>query len=297
MKRVLVFGATGFVGRHVCSQFTEEGDEVITASRGGGEPHGADHLTIDLAEASPLELAELLARIRPDTVVNAVGSIWGASDTEMERRCLTPVRTLVEALSLIPGTPRLVHLGSVLEHGSPPSGAYGRAKRAATQEILLATAEGRIEGTVLRVANVIGPGTPEISLLGKVAGALTEAKRERGEAVVELAPLRAQRDFVDVRDVAEAVCAAARSDPPGAVVDIGSGHSVPVREPVDLLVSASGVPARVIESPPPVQERAPRTEDRIVVDTARAWSLLGWRPRRTLAAAVTAYWRSLEATP
>jgi dTDP-6-deoxy-L-talose 4-dehydrogenase [NAD(P)+] len=67
-------------------------------------------------------------------------------------------------------------------------------------------------------------------------------------------------------------------------VDIGRGEAVPVRELVDLLITVSGVSARVTEL------GAPGAADWMRVDPGPARDLLGWRPRHSLADAVRAYW-------
>ncbi|WP_198348196.1 NAD-dependent epimerase/dehydratase family protein [Plantactinospora sp. KBS50] len=168
------------------------------------------------------------------------------SDEELTASNVTLVRRLVAAVAELPWRPRLVHLGSVHEYGPVPAGAliregdeprpvspYGRTKLLGTEAVLAAVRRGAIDATVLRVVNVSGPGTPARSLLGQVARQLyahrcrpAVANAHPGPAggpgltglattgcaapaVLRLAPLRAYRDFVDVRDIADAVCAAA----------------------------------------------------------------------------------------
>ena len=65
---------------------------------------------------------------------------------------------------------------------------------------------------VLRVFNPVGPGAPEESLPGRVAAELRRALASGAE--VRLGSLDAVRDFVDARDVADAVIAAAAGPAP-----------------------------------------------------------------------------------
>ncbi|WP_406864136.1 NAD(P)-dependent oxidoreductase [Streptomyces sp. HUAS MG47] len=287
---VLVLGATGFVGRHLCATFTTAGYRVVGVARTGGE-HLAVHrfAAFDLARTPAEETARFLADERVDVVVNSIGSIWGAPPEEMAERCTAPTRRLLDALRLMPRRPRLVQLGSVLEYGSPPATAYGRAKLAATQAVLEAGRRGEAEALVLRIANAAGPGTPDISLLGQVAARLREASARAGSvAVVELFALRAHRDYIDVRDVAEAVLAAAVSTATGQVIGIGRGEAVPVRTLVDEIIRISGVPARIVEREAPPSPRG--ADDWIQVDTGPAYDVLGWRPQRSLETALRSYW-------
>ncbi|WP_134655768.1 NAD-dependent epimerase/dehydratase family protein [Streptomyces sp. H23] len=297
----LVLGGTGFVGRHVCEGLDRSGfDVVAVARRPPADSVGGRFRPLDLGRQPVGEVAAVLAETSPAVVVNAVGSIWGHSDPEMWDAAAAPTLRLLDALALSGARPRVIHLGSVLEYGrveagtimgaataARPTSAYGRAKLAATRAVLDRVRAGRFDGMVLRAANLAGPGSPDVSLLGRVATRLAQAGPD-GVARVELDPLLARRDYVDVRDVADAVVAAATTSLSGELVDIGRGESVPVRTLVDLLIARSGVPARVVERPGAGIRHS--TEEWSRVDIAPAARLLGWRPRRSLAEAVEDFW-------
>ncbi|MEU4280490.1 NAD-dependent epimerase/dehydratase [Streptomyces tanashiensis] len=308
-RRVMVLGGTGFVGRTVCADFRAAGWDVLAVARTAPErPAATRFLALDLAETPSATLARVLEAERPDVVVNATGSIWSRDDAAMERICTVPTLRLLDALATLRHRPRLVHLGTVLEYGPlPPDGTprpdpapepttpYGRAKLAASRAVLEAAASGAVRALVLRVSNVSGVGAPDVSLLGRVAERLVTGSAGGGTVTVELAPLRAHRDYVDVRDVSEAVLAAALSPASGRAVDIGRGEAVPVRWLVDLLVRVSGVPARIVERP--AEPGAASERDWIRTDLAPAREVLGWRPRRGLQESLAAYWADVSARP
>ncbi|MFJ6696955.1 NAD-dependent epimerase/dehydratase family protein [Streptomyces sp. NPDC091272] len=302
-ERVLVAGGTGFVGRQLCAHLIAAGSEVTTIARRTPDfPLPGRLLTLDVTTASPGELADVIDAVRPHTVVNAIGSNWGIAERDMETNCTVPTRRLLDALRRATCRPYVVHLGSVLEYGptlpgettrtaSPPrpTTAYGKAKLMASHAVLEAAAEGIVAAGVLRIANVAGPGTPAVSLLGRVAGGLADAvARDMLPAVVELSQLRAHRDYVDVRDVSDAVVAATRARVPGLVVPIGRGEAVPVRGLVDLLVEVSGVPAEVRELH--ADATGAVGDDWIQVDPLPARELLGWTAVRTLRESVSGLW-------
>lgn len=302
--RVAVLGATGFVGPHVCDVLAARGDEVLAVARRPPARPGAHRFApIDLERSRPRDIAAMLDAERPAVVVNAVGSIWGRSDEEMWSAAAEPVIRLLDAVALLASRPRLVHLGSVLERGpsgredaadpaatTPPVTAYGRAKLAATRAVLDRTAAGEVDGMVLRVANVAGPGSPRVSLLGKVAERLATARPDGAPVVIELDALLAHRDYIDVRDVADAVVAAVDRPCTGAVVDVGRGESIGVRELVQMLVDTSGVEARVVER----GSRDPGLPSSDTsVDVRPARELLGWSPQRSPQDAVAAFWKDV----
>ncbi|MFD7666426.1 NAD-dependent epimerase/dehydratase family protein [Streptomyces sp. NPDC059788] len=286
---VVVLGATGFVGRHLCAAFAGAGWTVTGVARTHPPvPPPCRTVTLDLVRAAPERIARLLAGHGARVVVNAAGAVWGVSAEEMALANDGLVRRLVTAVASLPRPPRLVQLGSVHEYGpgprrgitedtpTAPVTPYGRSKLAGGLALLDAAAAGAVDGLVLRVSNVSGPGTPPASLLGTVARHLAEEP----PGPLRLAPLLAHRDFVDVRDVADAVLAAAGSTATGRVVNIGGGRAVPVRALVTRLTELAGRGAEITEVPSP-GGRPPEAEWQRM-DIALAGRLLGWRPRRGL---------------
>jgi UDP-arabinose 4-epimerase len=89
----------------------------------------------------------------------------------------------------------------------------------------------------------------------------------------------AVRDFVHVSDVAQANLLALRyvaAGKPGAVVNIGSGVGISVREIIDTVGSITGRPVPIREGPPQPGDAASA-----ISDPAKARKLLGWTPSRS----------------
>ncbi|MEC3892620.1 NAD-dependent epimerase/dehydratase family protein [Nocardiopsis alba] len=299
-ERVLVFGGTGFLGRHVCAALRSAGARVVTVSRNapaGGTPD--DSVPMDLASATEAELVRLVHDHAPRVVINAAGRAHGGEPSELLAVNAEAVERLAHALPAAPEPPRLVHLGSIHEYGTGevgtgfledgptrPVGAYAAAKLRATLAVIEAVRTRGLDGTVLRIGNVVGPGAPRQSLLGTVAHSLVEAAeraRTSGERPrLRLTPLRAQRDFVDVRDVAEAVLAAATAplaSVRGRVVNVGCGRAIPVRQAVERMIALSGAPLDIVERASETGRSDPRWQR---MDIGAAGELLSWRPRRDL---------------
>ncbi|RKE21290.1 NAD(P)-dependent oxidoreductase [Streptomyces sp. TLI_171] len=291
-RSVLVLGASGYVGRHVCRAFTAAGDRVSGIARSApADLAGVHWRPLDLVAATTEDLVRCLAGA--DVVVNAAGAVWGVTDEQMHRANAELPARLAEAVARTPRRPRLIHLGSVHEYGPGPYGiavaetfapapvtGYGRTKLAGTEAVLAGCRDRGLDALVLRITNVSGPGTPTGSLLGMIAAHLARAADADpdGPPPLRLTPLTAERDFVDVRDVAAAVVAAARCPDSGLVINVGRGETVPVRALVDRLIGLSGVPVEVVEADRDGGRRG--TADWQTVDLARARALLGWQPVR-----------------
>ncbi|MFE9674858.1 NAD-dependent epimerase/dehydratase family protein [Streptomyces sp. NPDC006259] len=296
--RIAVLGASGCVGRCVSAALTREGHEVLAVARRGG-PAVADHVFagLDVAAVPPAELARLFARHRVRAVVNATGG-WGTTEEEMRYAHITLVDRLLQALTLMEDRPRLVHLGSVHEYGPVPeplsvdedhvprpTTMYARTKLAGSELVLDSTRSGRVDGLVLRPVNVCGPRTTPASFLGAVVGRLRAADPANP---VTLRVADARRDFVDVRDLAEAVVLAVASPATGRVVNIGRGEATAMRELVELLAAAAELPpgSLRIEDGPIDSKGGNWTR----ADIRLAGRLLGWKPRIPLAEAMRATW-------
>ncbi|MFE9251671.1 NAD-dependent epimerase/dehydratase family protein [Streptomyces sp. NPDC007088] len=301
---VVVLGGTGFLGRRLGAEFSGRGARVRLLSRTASPGAvravgpGVTAARLDPLTATHREIVEALAASGPGLVVNAAGRAWRADEAAMAAGNAELVERTVAALAALPGPPvRLIQLGSVHEYGAgAPDGAtgedqpplpvtaYGRTKLQGTQAVLDGARQG-VEGVVLRLANVLGPGVPEGSLFGRLAAHLREAARSRAlgseAAALHLPPLRTARDLVDLDDVAEAVVAAATAPAAavtGRVINVGRGEAVPVRGLIDRMIALSGLPVTVTEtaSGPAARTDVPRQ----CLDVTLARELLGWRPRR-----------------
>ncbi|WP_306204083.1 NAD-dependent epimerase/dehydratase family protein [Actinoplanes sp. RD1] len=288
MKTVL-FGASGFIGRHVREALAHEGDVVC--------PGRSRH---DLIAGDHDALVALFRSERPDAVVSCVGALGGSDEALLRANALVAAKLVAAAAEAVPAA-RLVRLGSAGEYGIVPHGhavrederldpvgAYGVSHVAGTRLFTLAGEAGRADTVSVRVFNPIGAGQPAENVLGRAAYRIREALGT-GATDITLGPLGAYRDFVDVRDVASLIRAAVTaSTVTHRVYNAGSGRAVTVREAVGLLARAAGWSGTVHEAGTGPQRSA--AVDWIQADISRAGADFGWKPAHDLAASVSAIW-------
>ncbi|ROT33177.1 NAD(P)-dependent oxidoreductase [Micromonospora sp. HM5-17] len=290
MTVVLIFGASGFIGRH-----------VRRALAPTGTLHCPGRNELDLVGCEVAELAALLRATRPDVVINCAGRLTGGGYDLIRANTMVTAKLIEAVAAEAPGA-RLVRLGSAAEYGPVPPGhavterdrtspvsEYGLSQLTATRLVELASAAGRVDGVVLRVFNPIGPGLPEESLLGRAAAQLRRGTVAGGPGSLALGPLDAYRDFVDVRDVASAVVAAATVRPLAErVFNVASGRAVSTRDAVRLLAEAAGFTGEIREDGAAPERSA--AVPWICGDIRRAGRLLAWAPEYDLAGSVKAIW-------
>jgi NDP-hexose 4-ketoreductase len=296
--RVLLLGATGFLGRHVDEALSSEPDfDVVRhVHRPSTLP---DAISLDLT-AADARLVDLVARVAPDAVINCAGTT--GDETLLQALNVQLVERLLTALGEAAPHARLVHLGSAAEYGATPPGEpisedtparplspYGASKLAGTV-FVAAAIEGGLDGVVLRVFNPLGAGMPPNSLAGNAARRLREAMGS-GSASISLGPLDDWRDFLAASDVGGAVVAALRATGLGArVVNVGRGEAMQVRELVQRLVAIAGFGGEVREDSAPSARSAAVPWQ--VADTTLARAVLGWEAGRPVDEALGELWRA-----
>lgn len=295
--RIMIIGATSFLGGHLLRQASAAGHEVVTGGR-SVVPASASHCQLDLAADGPARIAEVMRALSPDAVVNCAGATTGSPEV-LAAANVTAVRALVTAMYQSRTPARLVQIGSAAEYGRAEPGApvaesapvrpaslYGVTKLAGTELVGLGRTAG-LDAVVLRVFNVVGAGAPEDGLPGRAVVQLRKAMA--GGTEFRLGPLGGVRDFVDARDVADAVLAAAAAPAlPHPVVNIASGQGVAARALVEELLAVSGYEGPVYEDAPGSGRSAALPW--MQADVSRARQDLGWRPSRDLRASVTDLW-------
>ncbi len=282
--RWLVTGASGFLGRHLLDRLGDRrppGVEVVTIGR--RDPgHGAIGRFVEADLADPAGLARAVATIGPDRVFHLAGRTPPADPESYHRSNTMATVHLLDALRSTAKAARVVLVGSAAELGPVPvedlpvgeaypcrpADPYGLSKWLATAAGL--AARSPLEVVVARVFNPIGPGLPATQALGRFAEALALGT---GPARLVVGDLEARRDFVDARDVAEALLALADRGTPGRVYHVGTGRSRRVGEGLDRLIEWSGRDATIEVDPAFSRGNGP-TDSR--ADVGRIAGETGW---------------------
>ena len=169
--------------------------------------------------------------------------------------------------------------GEPLDEGAPlaPANPYAKAK-AAAESAVQDVAGPQLRVVVLRPFNHTGPGQDERFVVPAFAAQIARIERGLGEPVLRVGNLSAERDFLDVRDVARAyveVLRRAEELPMRLVLNVASG--VP-RRIEDVLGRLKALARRDFVVEPDRTRLRPSDTPRAVGSRAAIEAVLGWRP-------------------
>lgn len=280
--RVLVTGASGFVGGHVCAELAERGHEVLAlVRRPGSEPPrttpvagdltDADRLTRGLAEADPECVVHLAAEIASQRRAARIDEVNVEGTRRLLDACTAArVRKLVFVSTVVTGDAH----GELLEEDRPlpVETAYGRSK----QEGERLVRESGLEHAIIRPGHVYGPG-------GWFESEFVERVRQPGRFAV-IGRGENWWDVVRVEDVAAAIVDACERASSGALYHVADDEPITFYDFVALTADALGtkpprrIPAaiaRLAAGKDPVRSvtRSAKTSN------ARLKAELGWTPR------------------
>ncbi len=289
-RRVLVTGGAGFVGSHVADALAARGDSVVvvddlsTGDRANVHPP-AELRVVDVSD--PRALGRAVERERFDAVVHCAAKtkvVQSFEQTERYRQVIVEgTRNVVDA-ALATGAHDLVNIstGGAIYGETPecaheetelhPPSPYGQLKAEAERIVRAAG----LRGVTLRLANVYGPRQRQ-DLEGGVIAIFLGAWR-RGDPLTVYGDGTAERDYLYVGDVAEAVSVALDATVNG-VYNIGTGIATSVNALIELMSSVLGPPHGIQHA----AERAGEIQ-RSCVDPSKAAREGLWHPRTSLRA-------------
>jgi nucleoside-diphosphate-sugar epimerase len=284
--RVLVTGASGFIGHVLCDELRQRGHEAVGLVRRAGSAPG-EEVVADLGDADALRAA--VAAARCDAVVHLAAEIASQrSEARIREVNVDGTRRLLDACRAAPDAPRFVFVstvvtgeadGRVLTPGEPlpVSTPYGRSKQEGERMAL----ESGLEAVVVRPSHVYGAG-----------GWYADEMVKRLEAPGRFAVIGRGDNLWDVvraEDVASACVLAAERAPSGAVYHCADDEPVRYYDFMKLTADALGLGAPRRIPAPLARLAAGRHTVAAVVRSARSDNTrlkdeLGWAPRYPSAA-------------
>jgi nucleoside-diphosphate-sugar epimerase len=291
VKRVLVTGATGFIGRQTLEPLRTRGFDVHPVGRAQG---------VDLL--APGAAAQAVGAVRPTHLLHLAwyaehGRYWTATENlDWVGASLQLLRAFAEA-----GGTRAVVAGTCAEYdwdgdgrraeastALRPATLYGAAKHGLHEVATAYAGEAGVSLAWGRVFFCFGTHEPPERLVPSVACALLAGREALVSHGTQL------RDFLGVEQLGDAFAALVDSAVTGPV-NIASGEPLALRDLVSCVAQAAGRPELVRFGA--VEARAGEPAS-LVADVGRLRDEVGWKPGESLTASVeraVAWWRARAA--
>jgi UDP-glucose 4-epimerase len=249
--RVVVTGSAGFVGRHTIRRLLEAGHRILGIDRNlpayTGDPFGAyKPMAWDITDYAGMETA--FKRFRPDAVLHLAANASLQKSLELPfhdaHHNIFGTLSVLQAASRS-GCKRIVMASTSAVYGPKEDGLYLETDPVAPQSpygVSKAAAEmycacSGLSWVALRYGNVYGPGQKPLGENILIARALAHILD--GEPFQINGDGEQVRDWVYVKDVAEANLKALESDETGSF-NVATGHGASVNEIVQQLLMITG---------------------------------------------------------
>ncbi|OLD89480.1 MAG: epimerase [Gemmatimonadetes bacterium 13_1_20CM_4_66_11] len=307
MTRVLVTGATGFIGSSCLPRLVASGGQVHAVSsrpQGLAGPPGSSRKPDEAVRwhqadlMDPGQTARLLDAVRPTHLLHLAWAVvpGGIAPASENLRWVQASLELLRGFGERGGS-RVVMAGSSYEydwrHGycaeavtpTVPVNYYGRCKLALAQLLDGFAQSSGLSHAWARIFFLYGPREHPKRLVSSVIRSLLLGEPARCSHGRQI------RDYLHVEDVADALVALLHSEVRGPI-NIGSGVPVTLRDIVSCI-------ARKLDQAPLVQFGAvpshPHDSPLVIADVTRLAAELKWRPRYDLDRgldATIAWWQS-----
>ena len=310
MKKVLIIGAAGFVGKYLIRYLKTMGEYKVAATKLSNENievSDVDLYNVDITQRD--DMVSLLYSIRPDYIFHlaaqsSVSVAWKNPGLTVDVNIKGAINVL-DAVRELYYKPRILLIGSGEEYGhilegETPIKEYNRirpgniyAATKACQNMIGGIYANAYDMQVLmvRAFNHIGPEQSSIFVVSDFCRQVAEIEKGLKEPVMYVGNLSAQRDFTDVRDVVRAYTLLIEKGKPGETYNVGSGHAYEIREILDKIISLSTVEIKV-----EIDQNKIRPVDVPIIeaDVTKLMNTTGWKKEIPLEQTIEEtlnYWR------
>lgn len=299
-SRALVWGARGFIGRHLVADLLERGYDVSVLTRGGPcspPPSWSSRVTWWPLDSAPMRRTVFERALKGATVVYNLAGFSGAVASNqdplasLDGNCRAQLEFL-EACAASRAFPHIVFTSSRLvyapqgktavseTHPLEPRSMYAVHKLSIEHYHKIYAAAGVLTYTICRISNPFGPDPePDAKSYGFINSLIERGRR--GDPLTLFGRGHQLRDYLYIRDLVEAlVLCAERAEARNEVFNVSRGRSVSMFEAALIIRDRTGDSAITFQ-PWPADHVAVESGD-YVADVTKAQTLLGFAARHDL---------------
>lgn len=290
MKKVLIFGAGGFVGRYLTQEFIDNGYQVVGSDKvnSGVLPSEVKFIEADLLNADVV--LQLFAAEEPDFVINlagisSVGASWSIPQTTISVNVIGALN-IMEAARRSEKKARLMFIGSSEEYviSDYPmnedrplnaSNPYGISKVTQEQFAQMYRKNYGLQIYCVRPFNHTGVGQKNSFVLPSFCKQVAEIGKSGKSGVMKVGNLTVKRDFSHVKDIVRAYRMIIESDDSSLIYNVGSGQAYSLGDLLDYIIGLSNVEIKIDVDP---DRFRPTDQPVVCCDYTLIKNRLGWEP-------------------
>lgn len=287
--RVLVTGASGFVGRHLIRELINFRHEIVAFDVAFPKaiPGVASHCTGDLLDVECLN--KIVSSAKPESCVHLAAMAFAPSAMDNAPRMfsvnIVGTLNLLEAFRKNSPSSRILNISTAHVYGGikskepitedtplVPVSLYAISKAAADEATLEYSKLHNMFTMIARPNNHIGPGQSPMFVIASFAQQLKKMAASGIKGTIHAGNMESIRDFTDVRDVVTAYRLLLEKGKTGKAYNISSNRMLSIRTVFDELCKLAGIaPSVVID-----KERFRPTDSSPLLDVTRIHSDTGW---------------------
>lgn len=284
---IIITGCGGFLGRQIVERVKEFGD-IIGLER--KEPDGAvdikEYIVADLTDAG-IQKRFTEMELQADVMIHVAANIdmTPMSEQVLMDNCLGTFRMM--QLALQTGCKKVIYISSIPVVGTPAVGdeakkiteetlpapeTFYHVTKLAGEYMLQQLEQSGIQTAALRIPSPIGKGMSPRTILSVFL-----SKASNGETLTLLGKGTRRQNYIDARDIAEAIACCIQAKNISGVYNIASKETVSNRELAQKCVELT-------RSSSEIEFQGEDALDSVVwdIDTGKAKRELGFEPKYTL---------------
>ncbi|RGD76662.1 NAD-dependent epimerase/dehydratase family protein [Faecalicoccus pleomorphus] len=294
MEKVLIFGASGFVGSYLSQEFLNHDYEVYGSDKNVTEmlPKEVEFQISDILNS--IQTEKLIGEINPDIIVNlaaisSVGASWNIPQATIDINVIGALN-IMEAARKVEKKPKIMFIGSSEEYiaSSLPinentplnaSNPYGISKISLERFAKLYRDQYGLNIYCVRPFNHTGVGQRESFVLPSFCKQVAKIEKSRKSGVINVGNISVKRDFSHVKDIVRAYRVIVESDCCEVVYNVGSGKAYSLEKMLEYIISLS---SQKIEIQIDQSRFRPTDHPVICCDHSLISEKLGWEPEYTV---------------
>ena len=261
MKKVLIIGAGGFVGKYLIEEFKKDNYEIIACdiNKNNLAEENIKYYDIDILNKEIVD--KIIEESKPDYLINlaaisSVGLSWNIPDKTIEVNVVGTLNIL-EATKKYKDTCKVLIIGSSEEYESKETplketdtiqanNPYGISKVTQENFAKLYKEKYGLNIVCTRSFNHTGVGQLDKFVIPSFCKQVAEIDKTNKPGKIYVGNLSAYRDISDVKDVVKVYKALLENETDELIYNVGSGNAYKIEELLKYVISLSNQPIEIV---------------------------------------------------